>query len=101
MCIDINESMLDNLKAELNKEFDSESKSNKKRVHFYILDVTDSDMVKKVACQIKSEVGKIDILINNAGIMNQGKMFLDLTEKDVKKIFGYTSLRLAWIFRDL
>lgn len=81
ICVDLNESLLKDLEEDLKNDFAG------KRMAFYSLDVSSSEMVKKVANKIKAEVGKVDILINNAGIVNQGKLFLELTEEDVKKIF--------------
>jgi len=92
VCIDIDDSGLKSLEIELKKDFQNE------KIFFYKIDITSSSMCKSVAYTIKKEVGKIDILINNAGIVNQGKLFLELTEEDIKRIFGYLSSNLKILF---
>lgn len=51
--------------AEAKKEYESEGL----KVHTYVFDVTDDKAVEKHIDLIESEVGPIDILINNAGII--------------------------------
>ncbi len=101
VCIDINDSMLKNLETNLINEFSSEPNSIKNRMYFYKLDISSSEAVKKCVNLIKKEVGKIDILINNAGIMNHGKLFLELTEDDVKKIFNVNTFAHFWLCREI
>ncbi|MBR4305905.1 MAG: 3-oxoacyl-ACP reductase FabG [Ruminiclostridium sp.] len=47
----------------------------------YKADITSKDQVKDVANRIIADFGKIDVIINNAGI-SQIKMFCDITELD-------------------
>lgn len=49
-------------------------------------DISKSDEVRNMADFIHNNYGKIDVLINNAGIAQQ-KMFTDITEKDWDNIF--------------
>lgn len=84
VCVDVNEAALDALEAELKQEF----ASCQGRIFCCQLDVSSSEMVAKVATQIKATVGKLDVLVNNAGVMSNAKLFLELTEKDVNRIFG-------------
>lgn len=53
-------------------------------VHYYVCDVSDRGQV--VGCQkrIKSEVGTVSVLINNAGITS-GKTVLDLSYEDIER----------------
>lgn len=51
------------------------------RVHGYVFDVTSEQAVKEAVAQIASEVGPIDVLINNAGIIKR-VMALDMTLAD-------------------
>jgi len=48
----------------------------------YLVDVSDSAMVQQFAEKVKSEVGNIDILINNAGVV-VGKPFHEHSHKDI------------------
>ena len=47
----------------------------------YFLDVVDVDVIKDVRSNIKSDIGKIDVLVNNAGVVFGGR-FLDI---DIRK----------------
>ncbi len=50
----------------------------------YCVDISSAESVSKVAAQVKSEFGKIDILINNAGIV-VGKSFSEHTIADIER----------------
>lgn len=49
-------------------------------------DISKSDEVKKMADFIHENYGKIDVLVNNAGIAQQ-KLFTDITEADWNRMF--------------
>jgi len=53
----------------------------------YKCDVSDWKQVESVAKQIKEELGRPTIIVNNAGVV-QGKLILDLTDEDVKQTFN-------------
>ncbi|KAG1663661.1 Retinol dehydrogenase 10-B [Nymphon striatum] len=55
--------------------------------HPYVCDVTNNDAITKIANDVKKDVGPVDILINNAGIV-QGKSFMETTEEDLRKTFA-------------
>ena len=67
---------------------------------YYDFDISSIDQVKLNATKIKAEAGKVDILINNAGIMNQGKLFMDLTEKEILRIFNVNVFAHFWLIRE-
>ena len=50
-------------------------------------DVSDSTSVAEMFDLIESEVGEVDIMINNAGIAEQ-KLFTDITDEDWKQMTG-------------
>lgn len=64
---DINEEKLEMAKYELSKYKDIE-------VHTYKVDVADKNAVQKLANDVYSHIGVLDILINNAGIGHHGAM---------------------------
>jgi len=50
------------------------------------VDVTSSEAVDAAAAQVLAAYGRVDILINSAGVVT-GKRFADLTEADVQRTF--------------
>ena len=50
------------------------------------MDVTSSEAVDAAAAQVLAAYGRVDILINSAGVVT-GKRFADLTEADVQRTF--------------
>jgi len=55
--------------------------------------------VKEVANKVKSEVGKVDILINNAGIVS-GKFLMDLTEEHIVRTFNVNTISHFWTIKE-
>lgn len=62
---DLNEPLLDALVAELGE-----------KAHGYVVDVSDSRAIERVAERVRTEVGDPTVLINNAGIV-RGKLFVE------------------------
>lgn len=52
-----------------------------------LMDVTNEDSVKAAAQAMMDKEGRIDILINNAGISGVYKKVEDITEADMEKVF--------------
>lgn len=67
--------------AEAKKEYESEGL----KVHTYVFDVTDDKAVEKHIDLIEKEVGPIDILINNAGIIKRVPME-DMETEDFRAV---------------
>jgi gluconate 5-dehydrogenase len=63
----------------------AEYESDGHKVHSYIFDVTDDSSAKKNVDKIESEVGPIDILINNAGIIKRIPL-VEMETKDYRKV---------------
>lgn len=55
------------------------------------VDVTDSDGVHQAAQDTLEEYGRVDILINNAGIVT-GKPLLETTDRDVERSFAVNTM---------
>lgn len=55
------------------------------KAHGYVCDVTDEDGVKAMVAKIEEEVGVIDILINNAGIIKRIPM-IEMSAKDFRQV---------------
>ncbi|MBM7714648.1 3-oxoacyl-[acyl-carrier protein] reductase [Bacillus thermophilus] len=63
-----------------------------------VADVSDHDSVMAAVDHVKSELGPIDILINNAGIAKFGK-FLDLTPEEFKRIIDVNVMGMYYVTR--
>lgn len=57
----------------------------------FTVDVTDAEVVHEAARQTLSEYGRVDILINNAGIVT-GKPVLETTDRDVQRSFEVNTI---------
>ncbi|KAF2357513.1 Short-chain dehydrogenase/reductase SDR [Trinorchestia longiramus] len=79
VCCDINENWNSNTVKEVKAEGGS--------AFGYQCDVSDENNVKDVMGKVRTEVGDIDILINNAGIM-PCKPFLKHSQAEVDKLFS-------------
>ena len=56
-------------------------------VHAYSVDVSDTDDIEKAATEVLLEIGNVDILFNNAGIV-VGRMFWEHTAKEIDRTVG-------------
>jgi len=63
--------------------------------HGYVCDVSSREKVYEVAGRVKAEVGPVDVLINNAGVVS-GKRFLELPDEKIVKTFEVNTLALFW-----
>lgn len=84
---DINQQALDRAKQEFTKK--------KIQVSTYVCDVSDKKDIYRVADLVKKEVGKVDILINNAGIV-VGKPFLSTSDEQSEKVISVNLLAIFW-----
>ncbi len=69
-------------------------------VHPYVVDVSNVDRIREAAARVRAEVGDIDILINNAGII-RGKPFWEHDPvKDIWMTMSINTLALMYIARE-
>jgi all-trans-retinol dehydrogenase (NAD+) len=61
----------------------------------YLCDIADREGVYATAARVQREVGAVDILINNAGIVS-GKSFLELPDAQIEATFKINALALFW-----
>ena len=59
--------------------------------------MTDTDNVKAVGRQVRRDVGHVEILINNAGVMNGGAL-LKMRENDIKRLFEINTISHFWVW---
>jgi all-trans-retinol dehydrogenase (NAD+) len=71
-----------------------------KRLHFFTVDISSIDEIKSVSRKIKIEIGQVDILINNAGVMNKGKLLTELSDQEIQNIFNVNILAHFWLIRE-
>lgn len=73
------------------------------KIVYHQLDITDQDSIDKLQTYIKKEFGRLDVLVNNAGIyLDQGISVFDLSAKELQKtldvnLFGAFRLSQAFI----
>jgi len=65
------------------------------KVTTYHCDVSDRDMVYGLAEKVKKDVGKVDILINNAGVVC-GRPFLECSDEELERTLGVNLLAHFW-----
>lgn len=80
---DVDKSNVVNAKQQLAKYSD--------RVSFYLVDVSAPDEIYQTAQQVLAQHDKVDILINNAGIV-VGKHFNQHTQKDIQNVIAINLL---------
>jgi all-trans-retinol dehydrogenase (NAD+) len=85
---DINQESLDNVLADLKTAGCRDPRG-------YLCDVSERRMVYEVAERVRSEVGRVDVVINNAGIVS-GKPFLELPDEKIEATFRINTLALFW-----
>lgn len=64
--------------------------------HGYVCDISDREQVHEVADRVRTEVGSVDVLVNNAGVV-AGRPFLDNPDENVERTFGVNALGLFWV----
>jgi all-trans-retinol dehydrogenase (NAD+) len=83
------------INAQALREVNDELKGKNQLVTTYVCDVSDRPTIYSVAEKVKKEVGKVDILINNAGIVI-GKPFLETTDEQSEKVVKVNTMAIMW-----
>lgn len=87
---DINETALKETAAELAGQGSA--------IHHYVVDVSASEAITETAAAVRSEVGDVDILINNAGIVRGNTYFWETGNRaDIDKTMAINSLAPMYI----
>ncbi len=64
--------------------------------HGFVCDVSDREEVYLTAGKVHESVGKVDILINNAGIVS-GHRLMDTPDEKIEAVIGVNTLALFWV----
>lgn len=62
----------------------------------YVVDISDREQVYEVAKKVKNDIGKVDVLINNAGVVTC-RTLLDLPDKAIETTYGVNILSHYWV----
>lgn len=62
----------------------------------HLIDITDRNKVYELANKIYKEFGAVEILINNAAILNP-KSFTDLSDEQIDKLIDVNVKALFWV----
>lgn len=71
------------------------------KVSAYLCDITDEARVREVTADIIRKYGKIDVLVNNAGIWKGSKPFVETTSDDWKKRIDVNILGLMYFTHEV
>merc|ERR1719464_1159512 len=85
-------------KAALEKCQKIQPNANGGRIEAYFVDVCDVAKVNAAAESILSQHGRVDILIQNAGVV-AGRPLLELSEKDIRRTFDVNVISQFWTLR--
>lgn len=64
----------------------------------YVCNVGDSKTVNETAARVRDEVGRVDIVVNNAGVVS-GKRLLDLPDEMIARTFQINTLAHYWVVK--
>eukprot|EP01089_Gocevia_fonbrunei_P014950 TRINITY_DN4249_c0_g1_i1.p1 TRINITY_DN4249_c0_g1~~TRINITY_DN4249_c0_g1_i1.p1 ORF type:complete len:313 (+),score=78.72 TRINITY_DN4249_c0_g1_i1:16-954(+) len=67
-------------------------------VKTYIVDLSKKEMIYDAASKVKEEVGIVDVLVNNAGIVT-GKTFLDCTDAQIQRTIDVNIMAHMWTLK--
>jgi short-subunit dehydrogenase len=89
---DVNESALKDTAAELEAEGGT--------VSTYVVDVSSQDAVAKAAALVRSEVGDVQVLVNNAGIVRGNGYFWENALRDVEQTMLINAVAPMYVARE-
>jgi len=83
--------------AELEKTT-AELKQSGAEVHPYLCDITNRAQVHERADQVRKEVGPVDVLVNNAGVVFGGEL-LKVSEESIERTLQVNLVAYFWVTR--
>lgn len=82
--------------VESSKETVKDIRSLGVKGEFYQCDVSDSDAIELLKCQVIQRSGTVDILVNNAGILFS-RPIIEETPENIKKMVGVNLMSVFWV----
>ena len=70
--------------------------SSGRKAYAYACDVTDREQVYAVADAVRADVGDVDIVVNNAGVVS-GRPLLEIPDEKIELTFKVNTLALYWV----
>lgn len=70
------------------------------KAYAYTCDISNENQVEELGRKVRKEVGDVEILINNAGIL-YAKPLLELSNEQVKKTLQVNTLAHFWVSTSL
>lgn len=93
VCLDVCGESLERLEAWLGEV------ERPARATFYKMDATNTTEIRRAVEFVHRNLGAVDVLVNNAGIFNKGKMFVELSEQEMRNIFEVNILAQMFMCR--
>ena len=66
----------------------------------YVCDVSRLDSIRETASSVKRDVGDVEVLVNNAGILHGGAL-LKLSEADIRRTMDINIMAYIWVMTGL
>ena len=84
--------------ANLDATLDALQTASGRSHHGYVCDVSNKTTVAEQASLVQAEVGGVDILINNAGVVS-GQSLLEISDESIERSFGVNTMASFWTAR--
>jgi len=85
---DIDHNAIERVCAELDR-------AGSQKSYGYLCDISNRETVYRVAKRVLTDVGPVDVLINNAGIVS-GQEILEIPDEQIELTFGVNTMALFW-----
>lgn len=82
------------------EELTSQIKLQGGKAFMFVCDLCSKEQIKTTCQNILQQLGHVDILINNAGIVS-GKSFLECNDQQIERTFAVNTLAPLWLIRSL
>ncbi|KAK2154616.1 hypothetical protein LSH36_263g03040 [Paralvinella palmiformis] len=86
------------INPEGNEETATQARESGVSVHTYVVDLSNREDVYRVADQVKQDVKKVDVLVNNAGIVT-GRKFLHCSDNMIQKTMDVNISAHFWTIK--